>query len=258
MAVIDFSPNGTWSHTFAEPAIYVWAFLPMLFQGWVQSFEESRRTPRLVGGQGRRQPWAVRPQTANVSDGRVNVERATPPNIGGLRRKPTRPAHRPKTVPDLALTPATAHLSLPYTSVMSKLLRIALTWMLVVALPIQGYAAQAMLTCAPAHHQSAVVDDQAHHDHDTASEDMAVSMSSHGDIMGSPNASFDHHAKTFKAGHASKCSACSSCCSAAAITTSVLALKVIPQHAPVVATIPAGNAVEAIGGLDRPPRPLLA
>jgi len=141
---------------------------------------------------------------------------------------------------------------------MRKFLQIALVWLLAVALPVQGYAAQAMLMCGPAHHQSAAVHDHASHDHSDASEDLADAVPSLGDATGSTDASLDHHTKMVKSGHASKCSACSSCCSTAAITTSVLASEVIPQHVPAVATIPAGNAVETIGGLDRPPRPFLA
>jgi len=141
---------------------------------------------------------------------------------------------------------------------MSKFLQIALAWLLAVALPVQGYAAQAMLMCGPAHHQSAAVHDHASHDREGAAEEMADSVTSYDDAMGSQDASLGSHAKTVKSGHASKCSACSSCCSAAAITTSILAVEVIPQHVPIVATIPAGNAVETLGGLERPPRPFVA
>jgi len=137
-------------------------------------------------------------------------------------------------------------------------MQIALAWLLAVALPVQGYAAQAMLMCGPAHHLSAAVHDHASHAHSDASEDLADAVPSHGDATGSADASLDHHVKVVKSGHASKCSACSSCCSAAAITTSVVAVAVIPQHVPVVATTPVGNAVETVGGLERPPRPFLA
>nr|WP_316643035.1 hypothetical protein [uncultured Roseateles sp.] len=141
---------------------------------------------------------------------------------------------------------------------MSKFLQIALAWLLAVALPVQGYAAQAMLMCAPAHHQSAAIHYHASHDHGDLAVDLAVSVPSHSDVKGSPDASLNHRAKMVKSGHATKCSACSSCCGAPAITASVHAVEVIPQHVPVVATIPVGNAVDTIGGLERPPRPFLA
>lgn len=149
----------------------------------------------------------------------------------------------------------------PYTlQMMSKFLRIALAWLLAVALPIQGYAAQAMLLCGPAHHQSAVASDHASHDHGEASmHDDHRSMASHEDAEASAlDSAQDHHAKDFKSGHAGKCSACASCCSAAAIVTAISSVDLTPQHVPVVATIPAGHAHDALGGLDRPPRQFLA
>jgi len=141
---------------------------------------------------------------------------------------------------------------------MSKFLRIALAWLLAVALPVQGYAAQAMLLCGPAHHQSAAVHDHASHDHAGASENLTDSGLPHGDATGPLNSSLDHHAKTVKSGHGGKCSACTSSCSTAAITTAVLAIEIIPQHLPVVSMIPTGNAVDTVGGLDRPPRSFIA
>ena len=138
---------------------------------------------------------------------------------------------------------------------MSKILQIALAWLLAVALPVQGYATQAMLLCGPAHHQSAAaVHDHASHGHDGASENLTESLSSHGDAMDSLEASLVRHAEPVKSGHAGKCSACSSCCNAAAIATSVSPVEVIPQHGPVVAMIPTGTAVDTVGGLERPPR----
>ena len=139
---------------------------------------------------------------------------------------------------------------------MSKFLRIALAWLLAVALPIQGYAAQAMTLCGPAHHQRAVVQDRAANDHgDAAMHEHHVSVAGHDDTgSAAPDGTQDRQAKTFKSGHAGKCSACASCCSAAALATAVLSVGVIPQHAPVVATIPAGHAHDSLGGLDRPPR----
>lgn len=136
---------------------------------------------------------------------------------------------------------------------MSKLWRFALAWLLAVALPIQGYAAQAMLLCGPAHHQAAAAHEPAAHDHGTAAlHEDPQSMADHGGVQE------DAPAKTFESGHAGKCSACASCCSAAAIATAVVCVDVIPQHAPVVATIPAGHTHDALGGLDRPPRQILA
>lgn len=143
---------------------------------------------------------------------------------------------------------------------MSKFLRIALAWLLAVALPIQGYAAQAMMLCGPAHHQSAATHEHGTRDHGNASMHEDHHSMAMQDEAAPPTAdgAQDHQGKTFKSGHAGKCSACASCCSAAAIATAVVSVDVIPQHAPVVATIPVGHAHDSLGGLDRPPRNLLA
>ena len=124
------------------------------------------------------------------------------------------------------------------------MLRIALAWLLAVALPFQGVAAQAMLTCGPAHHQVAATHEHAMHEHGAATADEH----------------HEHHAKAVvKSSPAGKCSACASCCGAAAMTTATFTIEVIPPlHAPVVATIPVGKAIESDGGLDRPPRRFLA
>ena len=137
---------------------------------------------------------------------------------------------------------------------MSNVLRIALAWLLAVALPLQGYAAQAMLLCGPAHHPSVAIHDHAAHDHSAAASHDDAAIGS----LDQAGGSHEHHAKAINSGHAGKCSTCASCCSAAAMSTAVISVEVTPQHSPAVATIPMGNAVETIGGLDRPPRLLLA
>lgn len=143
---------------------------------------------------------------------------------------------------------------------MSKFWRIALAWLLAVALPIQGYAAQAMMLCGPTHHQSAAVQVSASHDHGVPAmhDEHRSAASHHGSAVTASDTDQSQQAKDLKSGHAGKCSACASCCSAAAIATAVLSVAVIPQNSPVVSTIPAGHAHESLGGLDRPPRQFLA
>ena len=142
---------------------------------------------------------------------------------------------------------------------MSKFWRIAFAWLLALALPIQGVAAQTMLLCGPAHHQTVAADasgarEHASFDHhndinDLAAHDQATDA-------GAAVASTDE-AKPSKAAHAGKCSVCSSCCNAATMTSAVVTIDVIPQSMPAFATIPAANDRVLIGGLDRPPRPAL-
>jgi len=154
---------------------------------------------------------------------------------------------------------------------MSKLWRIALAWMLASALPMQGYAAHAMLNCGPAHAGFSQAQSQVqsqlhshaqdlHQTHDHAAHGHHEASSSPVDAHNEKAAAGGDGAqiKPLKTTGAGKCSACSSCCSAAAITVSVLRVEVIPQQVPFVATIPAGQDRVLIGGLERPPRASLA
>lgn len=136
---------------------------------------------------------------------------------------------------------------------MSKFWRIALAWLLAVALPIQGYAAQTMLLCGPANHQSSVTDDHAAHGHDHASM-VHGDASDHAHAAASSTAADADKSPSAKAGHAGKCSVCSSCCNAAAITTSVVSFAVAPLDLPEVPTVKVAHDRVMVGGLDRPPR----
>nr|WP_316639745.1 hypothetical protein [uncultured Roseateles sp.] len=112
---------------------------------------------------------------------------------------------------------------------MSKIWRIAVAWLLALALPVQGYAAQTMLLCGPAHHQQSAA---AAHDH---------AAHGHGDAAKSQN----------KAG---KCSACASCCNAPALTGSLPTIELVAKAPQVAAILPVAHDRILIGGLDRPPR----
>lgn len=128
---------------------------------------------------------------------------------------------------------------------MSRFWRLALAWLLAVALPMQGYAAQTMLLCGPASHQSVATVDHAEHDHARMLEDAAVA--DHG--MASAAHDDDGQSK-----HAGKCSLCSACCNAVAMMTSVVSLAVAPPDLPEVPTLQAAHDRVMVGGLDRPPR----
>jgi len=130
---------------------------------------------------------------------------------------------------------------------MSKFWRIAFAWLLAVALPIQGYAAQTMLLCGPANHQSSLMDDHAAQVHDHAA------MAHVSSDMSTTAADTDKTSPA-KTEHAGKCSVCSSCCSAAAITTTALTFAVVPPDLPEVATVKLAHDRVMVGRLDRPPR----
>ncbi|MBC7207194.1 MAG: hypothetical protein H5U27_11830 [Methyloversatilis sp.] len=119
--------------------------------------------------------------------------------------------------------------------------RLLLTFLLLLALPLQGFAAAAMISCAPSHHglQTTVTlhDDAAAHAHHQGGDHDPVSTPSHG-----------KHA----------CSACAACCIGGALMPSALRLPgdfsthLRPLPAPV---IPPAFITE---GTERPPRHDLA
>lgn len=133
---------------------------------------------------------------------------------------------------------------------MNKFWRIALAWLLAVALPIQGYAAQTLMLCGPAHHQRSVMDGHAAHGHDHGA--MAHADMAHAETHA--DASDVDKTPPAKSSHAGKCSACSSCCNAAALTTTVLSFAVAPPDLPQVPTIELAYDRVMVGGLERPPR----
>lgn len=137
---------------------------------------------------------------------------------------------------------------------MSKFWRIALAWLLAVALPIQGYAAQTMMLCGPASHQS-LIEDHASYDHDHAG---MGGHEAHAMADVGVTASDADNAPSPHAQHAGKCSVCSSCCNVVALTTTVVNLAVAPPDLPEVPTIQVAQDRVMVGGLDRPPRSLRA
>ncbi|MDZ5455626.1 hypothetical protein [Azohydromonas lata] len=131
---------------------------------------------------------------------------------------------------------------------MWRLFRIAMMWLLAVALPLQGSVAATLRVCGPGHDRMAVAaaviveHDHAAHHHD------AAAASAHDDT-----ATQNLHQN---AQH--KCSACAACCVTAALPASVVRFEAVVDAAappPVLADSP---AVFLTDGPERPPRLLLA
>jgi hypothetical protein len=124
---------------------------------------------------------------------------------------------------------------------MSLRIRTLLMWLLISALPVQGWAASMLSGCGPSHrlqmgHAAAPADVHAHAHHHGATKD-------HG---------------TAKDLAKWTCSACASCCTAAALPATTLSLQT-----PVPVAFAAPSAAEAVdvfvtGGPERPPRRSLA
>ncbi len=171
---------------------------------------------------------------------------------------------------------------LAYTAGMRGVLRIVLAWLLVLALPVQGVAAQAMLFCGPMQSTVALgsatlpvaLADHGHSFHAHGAPPTAAVAEAH--EHGALNAHASQHADPpnadprASAQDASKpasssaetssgtCSVCASCCSMAAIANS-LAVPDTLSFSPVYTLSPfEPHASLAAGGLERPPKPRLA
>lgn len=134
---------------------------------------------------------------------------------------------------------------------MRAAVRFLLTIMLLLALPLQGYAAASMLRCAPSHHGH----------HGMAQAEQPDHAMHHGEAAG---AGHDlHHASDDVDVHGTShgkygCSACAACCVGGALTASVQIVSTSSQlHE---RPLPAGAyfATFITDGPERPPRTVLA
>ncbi len=144
------------------------------------------------------------------------------------------------------------------------LLRIALIWLLAVALPFQGAVAATMLACGPAHQGGAAHGPALQHLHDDGAGEAAVMQS---------DASHDHHHHDAAAASAddegasaaassspgsSKCSVCASCCTASALPAPPLQFLPAAASESIQAFATSQPVAFLTGGPERPPRSPLA
>lgn len=145
---------------------------------------------------------------------------------------------------------------------MRFLTRTVLTWLLALAIPLQGFAASAMLFCAPGHSGMVAVTEYqptshhqhetqaSHHNHKTAAP---TSMSHTDDATPSPTES----AKVGQLGEG-KCSTCASCCTGSVLVSTLSANPPVAMTGS--ASIPftlAPFASHVPEGFDPPPRATL-
>ena len=149
---------------------------------------------------------------------------------------------------------------------MKRFVRCFVMWLLVLALPVQGFAASTMLLCGAGHHGTVQATegghDHASHMHMGAQDVSAVSESAaHDHAADTPLSHEDSAFSPLTAKHANvmgKCSACAACCTVAFLPTNVIAFtapapsRVLPV---VELTTHAGFIAD---GLERPPRLPLA
>lgn len=139
---------------------------------------------------------------------------------------------------------------------MSTFWRIALAWMLALALPLQGHAAQRLLASAAAPVLAAAEVVQAH--------DAAGEPGLHEGMMtGLQSAHASHCEQAAAQGDPAKpastgsCSACASCCHAVALPPAVPQLPLMPLALPEAPEVHLTLAFVWLDGLERPPRPAL-
>ena len=153
---------------------------------------------------------------------------------------------------------------------MFRSLRCFVMWLLVFALPVQGFAASTMLLCSAGHHGAAPASkgghDHASHGHMVAQGAQVASLGSgslaqHGQATQATSADQESSVSPPATKHTKvvgKCSACAACCTVAFLPTTVVPFTVpSPGHAlPVLEPITHGGFIA--DGPERPPRLLLA
>ena len=148
---------------------------------------------------------------------------------------------------------------------MKRFVRCFVMWLLVLALPVQGFAASTMLHCGAGHHGTVQATEGGHdhagHMHMGAQDVSAVSDSNAHDHAAEASPSHEDSAFSHTAKHANvkgKCSACAACCTVAFLPTNVIVFTApAPSRAlPVIElTTHAGFIAD---GPERPPRLPLA
>jgi len=142
---------------------------------------------------------------------------------------------------------------------MNRALKTLLLWLLITALPLQGFAAVVQASCGPAHHDGpaiSTVSNQYHHDSEMAlNHDAAATHHSMSELP----ATSDHLSASPKH-QGSACSACAACCVGAVALISPPSI-FIPTHtsSELVVISPSPLVTGFIpAGLERPPKHILA
>lgn len=129
---------------------------------------------------------------------------------------------------------------------MNRIFKTFVLWLLVLALPVQGFAATMQMSCAPEMHHSVVTpapDEHAHH----ANMDMTSSHTAQSDSK----TPFDKQSNM-------KCSACAACCMGIAALPATLDLSVAASGSAVIFSSPATFFLGHIpDGIKRPPKSIL-
>lgn len=132
---------------------------------------------------------------------------------------------------------------------MTRTLRSVLAWLLLVAVPLQGYAAAGMLFCGALGERSPVAAGVAHH-HDHASSPLD-STHQHEAAAGAGD---DGTAWNLHSVMHGKCSACLSCCSVAALPSAAMTSAGFEPRATSFIECECADTGHGSARLERPPR----
>ena len=144
---------------------------------------------------------------------------------------------------------------------MRKTLKTALVWLVMLAVPAQGFAAATMLFCGPMHERM--------------SGTMAAEGSAHHHAAGTESGHEHHAASSSEAAHEApatnaadlgkaddlakfSCSACATCCVGVALVGSAIPLPQAAQAGERIVSISPPQTFFVTGGPQRPPRSVLA
>lgn len=135
---------------------------------------------------------------------------------------------------------------------MPRALRTFLSCLVMLAIPLQGFASASMVFCGP-HHASLAQGADAGHHHDHGTD------AAHHHHDATPGDAEDGGLADFLKLFAVKCSACASCCSLAAVPIAPIpALSFLPSIGVAVPFFGSSYAAIVPDGLERPPSQHLA
>jgi hypothetical protein len=138
---------------------------------------------------------------------------------------------------------------------MSRLVRFLLVWVLVALLPLQGYAAAAMISCGPMHAEQAAKAQEFHHSHGAQH---SGHQHQHHESAGTSAADSGDSSPTLPDLLKFKCSACAACCTgSAAPSPSMPFVSPTKAHAIVSLFFDWSDHSIVPPGLERPPRTAL-
>lgn len=138
---------------------------------------------------------------------------------------------------------------------MKNLLKSLLVWLLLAAIPFQGFAAASMLTCGQAAAVPVAAMVHGHCDQPTTPTASPPARTHDAAANANANANVHLHADAHPHSHgAGKCNTCASCCFGAVLTPPVSSLHV-PGDLPQVALVSADNGPVATVDLALPERP---